>query len=65
MKIYPNNTIPVRTKPDQYSTFYGVVIGFEVEKGALIVRHRDVPDKKEYLVVFKRDKTGTWWEVLA
>lgn len=65
MKIYNNNVVPVRTKPDQYSTFYGLVIGSDLEKGALIVRHRDTNDKKEYIVVPKSDKNGTWWEVVA
>jgi len=64
MKIYQGNTIPVRTQPNQYGSFYGVVVGFNAALGAVLVKNRDNGDKTEIPVVFKQDEKGTWWETV-
>ena len=66
MKFYKfSGVIPIRLKTNQYSSYYGQIIGFDASNGAVIVVNKDEVGNKnatQYSVKFMSDALGTWWE---
>lgn len=62
MIITEGDCIPVRVDPNQWSTYYGRVVGFDTENRALVVVNRDGKATDKKLVIHVIEPTKNWWQ---